>query len=252
MGKVGEGEAVFWFLGQSGWAVKTQNHLLVFDYYSDDRDPTKPGLCNGHINPAEIAGENVAVFASHEHGDHFTPAMFDWKQQAPNITYFLGHEPQNAPPHESMAPRMEKSFGDLKITTIRATDAGVGMVIEVDGLTIFHAGDHANGRAGLTKEFTDEIEFLAGKNVRPDICFLGVRGCSLGTPDQVKEGVYFALKTLQPRVFVPMHAGADGGAYHEFIKNCEGQFASIQMVAPDNRGDDFIYKKGKIREQKRT
>ncbi|MBP2681125.1 MAG: uncharacterized protein H6Q78_988, partial [Candidatus Krumholzibacteriota bacterium] len=184
IGKVGEGEAVCWFLGHSGWAVKTRDHLLVIDYFVQDADPTKPGLCNGRVNAAEIAGENVVVFASHQHPDHFAPVVFEWKQQVPNIAYFLGCEPQNAPPHESLAGRMEKTVGGLKVTTIPATDAGVGMVIEVDGVTIFHAGDHANGRTGLAKEFTDEIDFLAGKGIRPDICFLGVRGCSLGTPDQ--------------------------------------------------------------------
>ncbi len=250
LGKVGDNEAVLWFLGNSGWAIKTRNHLVVFDYFVQGENPDEPALCNGHVNPAEIAGEKVAVFASHSHGDHFTPAIFEWQQQVPGISYFLGLRPQNAPAFELMAGRMEKTVGDYKILTIPATDAGVGMVVEVDGITIFHAGDHANGRDGLMKEFKDEIDFIASKGIRPDICLMGIRGCSLGQPPQVKEGVYYTLKTLKPRVFIPMHALDQGQAFAEFVKEAQGQFASVDMAAPYNRGDNLIYKKGKIKDPK--
>ncbi|UCG52123.1 MAG: ankyrin repeat domain-containing protein [Candidatus Latescibacterota bacterium] len=252
LGKVGKKEAVVWFLGHSGWAVKTRNHLLIFDYYPQGEDPANPSLCNGHVNPAEIANEKVAVFASHHHGDHFAPAIFEWRNQVSDITYFLGLQPQDAPPYEYLPERMEKSFGDIEVTTIHSTDAGVGIVVEVDGLTIFHPGDHANGKIGLMEEFTDEIDFLADKGIRPDICFMGIRGCSLGRPDEVKEGIYYTLKTLKPKVFIPMHAGAVGHLYREFIEEGQGQFESIQMVAADNRGDHFVYKKGKIKDPKET
>ena len=112
---------------------------------------------------------------------------------------------------------MEKTFAGIEVTTIHSTDAGVGMVVEVDGVTIFHPGDHANGKIGLMEEFTDEIDFLAAKGIRPDICFMGIRGCSLGAPDEVKEGIYYTLETLNPRVFIPMHASAQGHVYREFI-----------------------------------
>jgi ankyrin repeat protein/L-ascorbate metabolism protein UlaG (beta-lactamase superfamily) len=250
LGEVGKKEAVVWFLGHSGWAVKTRNHLMIFDYFPQEIAPAEPGLANGSIVPAEMAGQKVSVFASHQHGDHFTPTMFEWREQVPDITYFLGLQPEEAPPYEHMPERMEKSFGDIKVTTIHSTDAGVGMVVAVDGLTIFHAGDHANGRIGLMDEFTDEIDWLAGNGIRPDICFMGIRGCSLGTPDQVKEGVYYTLKKLRPKVFIPMHAGAEGYAYREFVDECREEFASVQMVTPDNRGDHFVFKKGKIKDPK--
>jgi ankyrin repeat protein/L-ascorbate metabolism protein UlaG (beta-lactamase superfamily) len=250
IGKVGDGEAAVWFLGHDGWAVKTQNHLLIFDYFPQGEQPANPGLCCGVVNPAEIANEHVAVFASHDHGDHFSPAIFEWRERVNDITYFLGLQPEEAPTYEFMPERLEQTFGDIKLTTIHSTDAGVGMVVEVDGLTIFHPGDHANGRLGLMDEFTDEIDFLADKGVRPDICFMGITGCSLGTPEQVKEGVLYTLEKLKPRTFLPMHAGARGDQYRAFIEEHRDKFAAVQMVAPDNRGDHFIYKDGKIEDPK--
>jgi ankyrin repeat protein/L-ascorbate metabolism protein UlaG (beta-lactamase superfamily) len=250
IGDVGKKEAVIWFLGHSGWAVKTRNHLLIFDYYAHGEDPASPALCNGRINPVEIADVKVDVFASHHHGDHFDATIFEWQPQVADITYYLGLRPENAPPYEYMPERMEKKFGDLKLTTIHSTDAGVGEVVEVDGLTIFHAGDHANGRIGLMDEFTDEIDFLAEKGIKPDVCFMGIRGCSLGRPDEVKEGIDYTLKKLQPKVFIPMHAQAQGHLYREYITECQKKFPDIQMVAPDNRGDHFVYSKGKITDPK--
>jgi ankyrin repeat protein/L-ascorbate metabolism protein UlaG (beta-lactamase superfamily) len=251
LGNVGKKEAAIWFLGHSGWAVKTKDHLLIFDYFPQGEDPARPALCNGHINPGEIANERVAVFASHFHGDHYSPAIFEWREHVSDITYFLGLQPQDTPPYEFMPERLEKTYGNLKLTTIHSTDAGVGMVIEVDGLTIFHAGDHANGRIGLMDEFTDEIDFLEMKGIRPDICFMGILGCSLGTPEQVKEGIQYTLRTLKPRVFIPMHAGTRGHLYHEFIEGIEGEFESVQMVAAENRGDHFYYSKGTVIDPKR-
>ncbi len=250
LGDVESGAATIWFLGHSGWAVKTQNHLLVFDYFPEGNDPPNPALCNGRINPSEIADSKVAVFASHHHRDHFDPIIFEWRDQVADITYFLGLRPQDAPDYVFMPTRMEESFGDIKVTTIYSTDAGVGEVVQVDGLTIFHPGDHANGRIGLMREFTDEIDFIAERGIRPDICFMGIRGCSLGRPPEVKEGIAYTLATLEPKVFIPMHAGAQGHLYREFTEEMQADFPAIQMVAADNRGDHFTYANGTIRDPK--
>lgn len=39
----------FWYLYHSGVAVKTENHLLIFDYYLDA--PQGGGLADGVVNP---------------------------------------------------------------------------------------------------------------------------------------------------------------------------------------------------------
>ncbi len=246
--KIGAKEAAIWFLGHSGWAIKTKNHVLIFDYWPLGETPSNPGLCNGWINPAELSGRKVDVFVSHFHQDHYTPAtIFGWKDQIQDITYFLGLRPRDTvPAYEYMEGRMENRYGDIKLTTIPSTDAGVGMVIEVDGLTIFHAGDHTNGRNALMGEFSNEIDFLRDKGIKPDICFMGILGCSLGNPPQVRDGVIYALETLKPKVFIPMHAQTREKEYREFIDGIKGQFESVQMVAPGNRGDHFLYSKGKI------
>ena len=168
-------------------------------------------------------------------------------EQIPGVEYFLGLRPRDqVPPFEYMEGRMEKSYGDIKLTTIPATDAGVGMVIEVDGLTIFHAGDHTNGKDGMMTEFSDEIDYLKNKEIKPDICFMVILGCSLGNPPQVRDGVIYTLETLKPKVFIPMHAQTREKDYRTFVDGIKGQFESIQMAVPGNRGDHFVYSKGKL------
>jgi len=81
---------------------------------------------------------------------------------------------------------------------------------------------------------------------------MGILGCSLGHPEEVREGIHYTLKTLKPKVFIPMHARARAHLYREFIDECQPLFKSVQMVAPDNRGDHFIYKQEKIEDPKGT
>ncbi|MFH1313728.1 MAG: ankyrin repeat domain-containing protein [Candidatus Eisenbacteria bacterium] len=246
-GELAEGEAVIWYLGHSGWALKTRNHFLVFDYFDQGNEPSQPALCNGNINPVELAGETVTVFASHEHGDHYDPMIFDWRETLPNVTYVLGCEPEDTPaPYEYAAPRTSRTINGMKVSTIESNDTGVGFIVEVDGLVIFHAGDHANRQRDFSGPYQAEIDHLAAGGMKPDIAFMPVSGCGFGDQEAVKLGVHYALGTLKPSVFIPMHGGRNSYRYHEFIGDCMDKFTNVQMEAPRNRGDHFRYRDGRM------
>lgn len=244
-GDVAEGEAVIWYLDHSGWAVKTRNNLLIFDYYVHDPDPAAPGLCNGRINCEEISGENVTVFASHEHGDHFDPQTFAWKDDLPRVTYVMGCEAEDAPPCEYMEGRATRNINGMTVTTIESNDTGVGFVVEVDGLVIMHAGDHANRHQDFSGPYCAEIDYLADRGFRPDIAFMPVSGCGFGDQVAVKMGVYYALEKLKPFVFVPMHSGGNPERYREFVTEASGEFKEVEMRAAGGRGDHFSYRDGR-------
>ncbi len=248
-----EKEAVVWFLDHSGWAIKTSHHLLVFDYWSRRPGPAQPGLCNGAINPSELAGENVMVFASHEHADHYSPAIWSWREQLPHVTYVLGFEPPPPaagqppiPPHELIGPRQTRTIDGLTITTIESNDSGVGFWVEVDGVTVFHAGDHANRSQDWSTPFKAEIDWLAEKGARPDIAFFPISGCGFGDQVAVKMGVHYALETLKPRVFFPMHSSDMNNRYQNFVDECRSQFPKTRLEAAAFKGDRFHYSKGSI------
>lgn len=245
--RLDENEAAVWYLGCSGWGIKTANHFLVFDYTQTATMPDAPALANGCINPFEIKDLSVVVFSSHEHGDHYDSTIFSWKEQIPHITYILGHRPDSSGRYEYTPPRTDTTIGDLRVRTIASTDAGVGFLVEVDGLVIFHAGDHSNGEdSGLQASFTDEIDFLAGTGKTPDLVFLPVLGCSLGTPESVRTGNYYVLDKLTPRVFFPQHGQTATHLFRECAEEVVQRGYSLPIPCAENGGDCFYIKNGLI------
>lgn len=242
-GRLQKGEAAVWFLGHSGWGVKTKNHFLVFDYMFDAREPDRPGLCNGSVVPAELRDERVTVFASHEHGDHFDRRIFDWRERLPRTTYVLGFLADTLPPHVFIGPRETREVDGMRITTIRANDAGVGFVVEVDGLVLFHAGDHANRHRDRSGDFPPEIEFLRERGVKPDIAFLPVTGCSFGDQVAVEAGVEYALEKLRPALFLPMHGGSFGCDFGTCETMSHQRFPQMRVETVSNRGDHLRYRR---------
>ncbi|MEN8225662.1 MAG: ankyrin repeat domain-containing protein [Bacteroidota bacterium] len=240
------GDAKVWFLGHSGWAIKTQNHFLIFDYFCNtwNRKADDSCLASGYVIPAQLKDENVTVFSTHAHGDHYDARIFNWKEMIPNIEYVLcwnqnaeGNDYTLIPVHE------EKQLEDMNIYVHHSTDLGGGYLIEVDGLTLLHMGDHANGEDGLMAEFTDEIDILKERTENIDILFGGIRGCSLGEPEQVKKGLYYTLETLQPKLFVPMHGGAHTFVYKDFVETAKADGIKTDMKYVIHKGDRFKYSK---------
>jgi len=249
---VNYGEASIWFLGHSGWAIKTQNNFLIFDYFCNtwDRKPGDSCLASGFIIPEQIKNMPVTVFATHAHGDHYDQNIFNWKNSISDIEYVLcwnqntnGNDYTLIPIHE------EQTVRDMNVYVNYSTDLGGGYVIEVDGLVLFHMGDHANGEDKLMTAFTDEIDLVAERNKDIDIVFGGIRGCSLGRPEQVKQGIYYTLDKLQPELFVPMHSGAHSFAYKEFAETAKKDGYDQKMQPVFHKGDYFMYSKDETKSE---
>jgi len=246
--KLKSGTAWIWYLGHSGWAVKTQNHLLIFDYWETENKPDEIFLRSGYIIPEEIKDLNVLVFSSHEHPDHFSPVIFQWKDQTRKINYILGHQPEQFSGYEFMEPGEEKNIGDVNIKTIYSNDAGVGFLVNVDGLTVFHAGDHANRKRDLSGDYTPEIDYIAQQTSKIDLAFLPNSGCNFGDNVAVQIGSYYTIEKLQPKVVFPMHNGEYfSSTYQEFKDEARQKGVSTPIICAMNRGDRFYYKKGKIK-----
>jgi L-ascorbate metabolism protein UlaG (beta-lactamase superfamily) len=145
-----------------------------------------------------------------------------------------------------MGPREVRTIDGVKITTIKSNDPGVGFWVETDGVVIFHAGDHANRWQDFSGPYKEEIDFLAATGKRPDIAFMPISGCNFGDQEAVKMGVCYALETLKPLVFLPMHSGGGEHRYVEFVNEVGPKFPAVQMPAPQARGDRFRYRDGRV------
>jgi ankyrin repeat protein/L-ascorbate metabolism protein UlaG (beta-lactamase superfamily) len=245
-----EKEAVIWYLEHSGWAIKTRNHFLVFDYFlhGDRTPPDGASLASGYVLPEALTDQHMTVFVTHHHGDHYNPAIFSWQEVHQDITYVLGFRPRDIE-HSQYAftgPRTEHSIDGMNISTIKSNDAGVGFIIEVDGLVIFHAGDHANGYVDMSGDYPVEIDYVAEKDLDIDLAFFGITGCSLGDPVSVKKGINYAIEKLSPKVLFPQHGGMATHRFQEFADEVADKDYPTRIVCAVDNGDRFLFTNGSV------
>jgi ankyrin repeat protein/L-ascorbate metabolism protein UlaG (beta-lactamase superfamily) len=233
------GETVVWYLGHSGWAVRTTNHLLVFDYVPGSVPPDDPSLANGTLVPGEIGTIPVTVFVTHDHSDHYAPVVFDLRTTVKHITYVTGFKPEGKNDSVSLGPRQKKSVDGLEITTIESTDAGVGFHVRADGVDIFHGGDHCNIDAEASGAFKREIDFLADAGLKADLYFASVRGCGPGQPAGVRNGVYYAIDRLSAKAVFPMHGRGRESIYADFARDAAKAGIRAPSYTAEFGGDHF-------------
>jgi L-ascorbate metabolism protein UlaG (beta-lactamase superfamily) len=129
----------------------------------------------------------------------------------------------------------------MEIMTIKANDAGVGFLVKVDGLTLYHAGDHAGWLEGEKDGYTQEIDYLSDHVRSVDIAFLNVTGCHAHGEKPLWEGTCYTIDALLPRVVIPTHAFDREYIYKEYADKIQKEKYGIQVFCPENRGDKFFF-----------
>lgn len=243
-----KGTAIVWYTGHSGWAIKTSNNLLVFDYWKSGALSDTPSIMNGAVNPEEIKKLNVSVFISHEHQDHYMPSVFDWKDKVEKINYYTGFRPKDKKGYKFLKPQKTWKLDGMEVTTIESTDTGVAFLVKVDGLVIYHSGDHANMKRDMSGKFKPATDYLISLGLTPDIYFAPVSGCNFRDKISLKQGVYYTIKKMKPKIVFPMHGGADTSKYIEFIKAAKKDGLKAPFHYALAEGDWFFYKDGKMKD----
>lgn len=243
------GGAIVRYLGHCGYAVRTRDHLLVFDY-QEARDgqqpkerPAEPTLAKGWIAPEEIKGLKVRVFVSHSHADHWDPVVLTWKSQVPDIAYHFGWKAADGPSqHDFVGPRAELGAGGLEIATINSHHSGVPEVawlVKVDGLVIYHNGDCQPDDPAA------EHDFLRSKTEVVDLAFVF---------PVYEDGQKYTLQNLdffskfRARAAFPMHARAGDARYVGFREAFRAKFPGLPIHVPMSMGQRFVYANGRIEE----
>jgi len=212
-----EGEAHLWFLGGSapgtGYAVKTKGHLLLFDPPGIDESP-EAGLANGLLNPREMAGQKISALITRMPRPGSGPSVSELARRFPSAEFVLSFKPTaddagrgDLPPYRLAGANESLSVGDIKVHTIPAIHVpemyriftggeGLGYLVEVDGVKVFHAGLHAS-RNDPTQmdQYRKEIDFL--KPFGPiDIAILPIKGRHLNI---AYEPYLYLLDQLAPK-----------------------------------------------------
>ncbi len=234
-----EGEAVVWYLGHSGWAVKTENHLLIFDYWEMSEPPAEPKLANGFITPDEIRDQRVIVFASHDHRDHFDRKILEWEPELDDVTYVFGWQALEDPRYLVTGTRGNVSIGEVEIESVHSEAAGVlegNFLVRVDGLTIYHSGDYSRSH----DTFRTDMEYLAEVSGEIDLFFM-LAGDRIDNNEAL-----VALDLIQPRFMYPMHQIGSEYKFELFTNEVSSRDLRTRIFCPENRGDRFEYRNGEV------
>ena len=235
-------EAVIWHTGHSGWVVKTKDHILVFDYayglWEKEKGEGKEFLSDGYLDPGFIKDLDTYVFVTHFHYDHYDKEILNWGKTVKNINYIFGWNVGNAPGYHCLEPRERKSIGDVEVITMNAEHPGVGFLVRVDGLVLYHSGDHGMDRSRLGKRYTDEIDYLAGQISKIDIAFV---------PVVFEKGVLYTVEKLSPNVLFPMHKWGNEYIYADFMQRNSGKYLNTRIISAEFRGQRFFYDDGAVK-----
>lgn len=126
------------FIHHSSFFVDQENSCFLFDYW---KGPLP--------KPLETP---LFIFVSHGHGDHFTPAVFNYGRQWKNVHWILSDDidpyyvPSDLLSYVTFAAPDNKytiSLGgaEISFSTLRSTDMGNAYLIRSGDKTLYHAGD---------------------------------------------------------------------------------------------------------------
>jgi L-ascorbate metabolism protein UlaG (beta-lactamase superfamily) len=240
---VAEGQAILWHLFHSGFALRTASRFLIFDYWpGPGRVVTEGGLAAGFIDPAQLRGRNVMVFVSHEHHDHWYRDAIDWADDLKQIRFVVSEEVARADERYAgsrvtvVGPDESVEVAGVRVRTLRSTDSGVAFLVTIDGLTLYHSGDHAAWTwqydADVEREFVTELlKPLEGEeiDIAMHVCDSRFAGSGWG-------GIIAFAETYRPKLLVPMHLK---GKY-DALSRIEPVFRSKVIVpfwSMDSRGE---------------
>jgi|GEM_PF-680536 len=246
------GKAGVWYLGHSGWAIKTQKHLLVFDYQPQGNASLTPSLANGHLNPEELNNQPVTVFVSHGHTDHFDPAIGELAG-LPGIRYVFGFDPQTdadflqnpwpLPPYTYLPADSSLVLDDMEIRTLDSpVDDGSGFLIIVDGVTIYHSGDAVEQETTRPSAFSRSMDRLLQGIDRVDVAFFPIVGCGITDVDAMYAGIDETITRMNHPLVIPMHAGGNEQRLETFVNDLKERMDGINCWFPRHSGDHVLYR----------
>jgi len=234
---VSSGEMMIWYLGHSGWAIRTENRWLILDYAPGEPDRDDASILHGRIRIDELGDLPLTVFVTHHHPDHFDRRVLGWAERGAEFVF--GWDVAEDCPGLRTPAQGEYTAGDIVVRAIRATDAGSAFLIEADGVRIYHAGDHTASQIPPEPAFAEGVDWLARQSAHVDIAFVPVFGCGLPETEALRAGNRTTIDRLQPRVIFPMHVGWTGYFYRRFATWARETGISTPLGIADQPGDRF-------------
>jgi L-ascorbate metabolism protein UlaG (beta-lactamase superfamily) len=229
------------YLYHSGFSVETLNHFFIFDYYHPSGTPAVGSVTLQDFQTKPL----TCVFASHNHPDHFDPAILKWTG-CDTVHYVLSSDirlKKPVPRCHSLSPYQEVSLDRMSVKTFGSTDQGVSFLVRADGLSIFHAGDlncwrwkedtlEEQNRAEAA--FEAEVDQITGHPI--DIAFFPV---DRRLEEHYSWGAEYFAARVRPKLLIPMHFGNDYEATRVFAAKTQGAPWKTVVITHPGQPIDF-------------
>lgn len=198
----------------SGWMIETDRHAIVIDFIPHTPSGSTPELLQDFLQQAVSGGKKILMMVTHDHKDHFDPAILQLSNAIPGIEYIFGwkYAPVPSVRMKTMNPGDSLIQPGYKIYTHASTDDGVGFLLNIDGYTIYHAGDHALWAEQLLQTFTDELKLIRSKADHIDLAFIpAARGMftKCAYDSIIEKGIQLSIDILKPDAIALQHVGCE-------------------------------------------
>ena len=247
-------EIIITYVYHSCYTVETKDLFIVFDYYK------------GILNIPE--GKEVIFVASHAHSDHYTSEILKVPDMA-DKTYIFSSDIAKLPSNENIIYiRDDKISMDqlkslynsknvhlvnkdhtyniglnngkkLKIKTFGSTDRGVSILLYIDDMTIFHAGDlnfwawPRYNKKEMKAEYDDFITELEKIKKEPiDIAFFPV---DPRLEENYYKGADIFISKAHPQIFFPMHFADKIDISKKFKENFSYDRTDVRQIFEPNQ-----------------
>lgn len=229
------------FVHHSCFVVEMEERVLIFDYFRNGR---VKGYQFTGVLPEFDTEKQIYVFASHFHQDHFDLEILRWADTYKKIHYILSKDIRLSDRYLErngisadvkknitfVQPLKNYKVDDMKIRTLRSTDAGVAFLILAEDKYIYHAGDLnlwkwdgagdlVNGKE--TRAYKHEINKLSDYEI--DVAFVPLDSRQKKYAD---EGLMYFMEHVNAKAVFPMHMWQDYSYIASFkSKVSNGSFA---------------------------
>jgi len=253
--ELNENQAILWYLGGQGLAVKTKNHFLIFDYQPIPiqlkKMPKTPLLANGQINPNELENQNIFVFLLKEVLETGTRGI-DIVLSKTKATYISNNFARKGPQYIEIKHHEKKKVDGIEITAFNSPNEveRTGFLLQVDGLVIFYPGNRGYWSPSVWEDFRSEIEYLLHSNSeenatpRIDIAFLSLHENFRQKEPQMNIAKHLGeiANRLNPKLLILMPPEGEEDEVPLFKEKIEKNLKSnIKVLYGRQRGDRFFY-----------
>jgi len=233
------------YIYHSGFAILANGVTVIIDYFRDSILTEKDkGIVNDELlnRPGKLY-----VLCSHFHPDHFNKRILGWKQHRPDIICIFSKDilkHKRATEDDAIFIKKGEEYKDdhIRIEAFGSTDIGVSFLINIEGKTIFHAGDlnnwHWSEEATPQEIKKSEGDYLAElkliKQHYPQIDVVMFPVDPRLGKDYMKGPTQF-VEQIKTGIFAPMHFSHDYNGANAFQSIAEAN--GCRFLTINNTGE---------------